>query len=247
MFKNNLKIAWRNLKRQPFFTFLNTFGLAIGMAGGLLLGLYIHEELGNNDMFVDADRIHRVNAELKFGGMENNFAEVSAPMAEAILRDLPEVELTTRFRNIGGVFIRSQDSRSNVREASVAYADSTMFKMLGIKLLYGDARTALAEPNTMVMTQSAAEKHFPMDQALGKTMVLNDDQKNRVSRIIGDLPKNSFLKDRGLFLAMAGYGDAQLAEWGNHNYYTLIKLLPGSKAGDIQGKLQGMVEKYLSP
>src|SRR5690606_25624546 len=77
--------------------------------------------------------------------------------------------------------------------------------------------------------------------------VLNDDQKYRVSGVIEDLPKNSFLKDRGLLLAMAGYGDAQLAEWGNHNYYTLIKLLPGSKAGDIQGKLQGMVGKYLIP
>src|SRR5690606_28899865 len=172
MFENNLKIACRNLKNQPFFTFLNTIGVAIGMAGGLLLGRHIHEELGNNDMFVDADRIHRVNSDLKFGGKQDRLSEVSAPMAEAIMRDIPEVELTTRFRSIGGVMIRSQDSQNNVREGSVAYADSTLFEMLGIKLLYGDAQTALAEPNTLVMTQSAAEKHFPLDQALGKTMVL---------------------------------------------------------------------------
>ncbi|HKL90744.1 MAG TPA: hypothetical protein VJ880_06155, partial [Allomuricauda sp.] len=62
MFKNNIKIAWRSLKKQPFFTFLNIFGLAIGMAGGLLLGLYIYDELSHDTMFADADRIYRVNA-----------------------------------------------------------------------------------------------------------------------------------------------------------------------------------------
>ena len=218
MFKNNLKIALRSLKRQPFFTFLNIFGLAIGMAGGLLLGLYIHDELSNNDMFVDAERIHRVNADLKFGGEENGFSEVSAPMAQAILNDIPEVELTTRFRNIGGVFIRPRDTKSNVREPLVAYADSTLFKMLGIDLLYGDAKTALREPNTLVMTKTAAEKHFPMEQALEKTLMINDHDTYRVTGVMEDPPKNSFLKDRGLFLSMAGYQDAQLAEWGNHNY-----------------------------
>src|SRR5690606_31140259 len=129
MFKNNLKIAWRSLKKQPFFTFINTFGLAIGMAGGLLLGLYIYDELNHDTMFADADRIHRVNADLKFGGVENRFAEVSAPMAQAMLNDIPEVELTTRFRNVGSIFIRPQETESNVKELSVTYVDSTFFKM----------------------------------------------------------------------------------------------------------------------
>src|SRR5690606_10382669 len=106
MIKNHFKIAWRSLKKQPFFTFLNTFGLAIGMAGGLLIGLYIHDELTFNDMFADADRIYRINTDLKFGGKEERLSEVSAPMAQAVMNDIPEVELTTRFRNIGSVMIR---------------------------------------------------------------------------------------------------------------------------------------------
>ena len=65
MFKNHLKIAWRSLKKQPFFTFLNTFGLAIGMSGALLIALYIHDELSYDIMFVDADRIYRINADVK--------------------------------------------------------------------------------------------------------------------------------------------------------------------------------------
>src|SRR6056297_171946 len=108
MFKNNIKIAWRSLKKQPFFTFLNIFGLAIGMAGGLLLSLYIHDELTHDTMFVDADRIYRLNADMKFGGKEEKMAEVSAPMAGAMLNDFPEVELTTRFRSLGSVFIKEE-------------------------------------------------------------------------------------------------------------------------------------------
>lgn len=247
MFKNNLKIAWRSLKKQPFFTFLNTFGLAIGMAGGLLLGLYIYDELSYDTMFADADRIYRLNADMKFGGKEERLAEVSAPMAQAILNDIPDVELVTRFRGVGSVFIRPQDARSNVREASVTYADSTFFNMLGLKLLYGDEKSALVEPNTLVMTKTAAEKHFPVDQALGKTVVLNDQDVYTVTGVVEDLPENSFLKDRGLLLSMAGYEDSRQAEWGNHNYYTLIKLLPGTKVENIQDGLQNMVGKYLIP
>ncbi|MBR9854868.1 MAG: FtsX-like permease family protein [Algicola sp.] len=247
MFKNNIKIAWRSLKKQPFFTFLNVFGLAIGMAGGLLLGLYIYDDLSHDKMFVDAERIYRINTDMKFGGAAEENAEVSAPMAEAMVNDIPQVEMTTRFRSIGGVFIRSQDVRDNVRESQVSYADSTFFDMFGIELLYGDKRTALVEPNTMVITRTAAEKHFPVDQAVGKTLVINDQDIYTVTGVLDDLPKNSIFRDKPLFLAMSGYEDAQLAEWGNHNYFTFIKLVAGTIGADIQDDLQAMVGKYLIP
>ena len=83
MLKNHLKIAWRSLKKQPFFTFLNTFGLAIGMAGALLIGLYVHDELNYDNMFADAERIYRINADVKFGGLPENLSETPEPMAAA--------------------------------------------------------------------------------------------------------------------------------------------------------------------
>ena len=156
MIKNYLKIAWRNLKKQPFFTFLNTFGLAIGMAGGLLISLYIYDELSFDTMFPDTDRIYRLNSDIKFGGMENRFAEVSAPMAAALERDFPQVESTTRFRNLGSMLIRKSNTTVNAKELHAAYADSTLFSMLGLKLLYGDPATALTRPNTLVLARSAA-------------------------------------------------------------------------------------------
>jgi putative ABC transport system permease protein len=84
MLKNHIKIAWRSLKKEPFYTFLNTFGLAIGMAGGILIALYINDELSYDKMFTDADRIYRIDTDIKFGGAEIKATEVSAPMAGAM-------------------------------------------------------------------------------------------------------------------------------------------------------------------
>lgn len=135
------------------------------MAGGLLLGLYIYDDLSHDKMFTDAERIYRINTDMKFGGAAERSSQVSAPMAQAMVTDIPEVEMATRFRGIGSVLIRPQDVTDNVREPQVSYADSTFFKMFGIKLLYGNERTALVEPNTLVMTRTAAEKHFPVDRS----------------------------------------------------------------------------------
>lgn len=247
MFKNQLKIAWRNLKKQSFFSFLNTFGLAVGMAGALLIGLYIYDELNYDNMFADANRIYRINADIKFGGEVTNTPEVAAPMAQALMQDLPQVELATRFRKMGSVLIRKSDDARNIKEAGSTYAETSMFNMLGLDLLYGDTNTALNEPNTLVMTRSMAEKFFPIDQALGKTVEIEVYGTYTITGIMEDMPKNSFLRDRRLFLAMPGYPDAQEGAWISHNYYTLVKMKPETKGEDIHKAMDEMVDTYVIP
>jgi putative ABC transport system permease protein len=247
MFANYFKIAWRSLKRQPFFTFLNTFGLAIGMAGGLLISLYIYDELSFDKTFTDADRIYRVNADVKFGGNAREFAEVSAPMAAAIANDIPQVELTTRFRNRYSMLIKKSDADLNVKESNATFVDDTFFKMFGFDLLYGDKETALKEPNTLILTKTAAEKHFGANQALGKTVVLDNTETYTVTGVIEDMPKNSFLREHNIFMSMSGWEEAKDDEWGSHDFPTFIKLIPSAKAQDIQPALQAMFGKYLIP
>lgn len=247
MLKNYLKIAWRSLKNHPFFTFLNTFGLAVGMAGGLLISLYIYDELSFDKMFADSDRIHRINADIKFGGAAQKSAEVSAPMADAILRDFPQVELVTRIRNRGSALIRKSNTAANTKELHVAFADSTFFRMFGISPIVGDPISALKEPNTLVMTRTAAEKHFGVNDAVGQSLLLNNNDTYTVTGVIDDLPTNSFLRDHTIFMAMSGHEDAQQSEWGSHNYFTFVKLIPGAHIEDIQQPLQGMLGKYLIP
>lgn len=247
MFKNHLKVAWRSLKKQPFFTFLNTFGLAVGMAGGLLIALYIYDELSFDKMFPDSERIYRIDADIKFGGDAQIVAEVSAPMAETMKRDFSQIESVTRIRNIGGNLIRKSGTVKNIKELHTAYADSTFFDMFGLELVYGDKKTALTLPNTLVMTKTAAEKHFNIANAVGQILIMNNDETYTVTGILDDLPTNSYLQNHNIFMAMSGYADAQEAEWGSHNYYTFIKLIPSADIADLKAPIQSMVSTYLIP
>ncbi len=247
MFKNHIKIAWRSLKKQPFFTFLNTFGLAIGISGALLIALYIYDELSYDKMFADADRIHRVNADIKFGGEDRKFAVTPAPMAETIDNDFSEVELTTRFRTRGSALVRKVDSEVNIKEQQATYVDSTFFEMFGIDLLAGDLKTALKLPNTLVLTKTAAEKHFGINEALGQNLLLNNEETYTVTGVIDDLPSNSFLRDHTVFMAMSGYEDSRIVNWGSNNYQTYIKLIPTADIEDIQEPLRGFLGKYVIP
>ncbi|MDT0606362.1 ABC transporter permease [Croceitalea rosinachiae] len=247
MFKNHIKIAWRSLKKQPFFTFLNTFGLAIGMAGALLISLYIYDELGFDKMFADANRIYRIDADIKFGGAEIDAAQSSAPMAATLQRDFPQVESTVRFRDQGSMLLKLDGAKDNIKELQTTYVDSTFFDFFGIKLLAGDIKAALTQPNTLLLTKTAAEKHFEVQNALGQSLVLNNRDTYTVVGVIDDLPKNSFLRDHSVFLAMAALADSRENLWGNTNYYTFIKLLPTVKVEDFQAPLQSVLDNYLLP
>ena len=247
MFKNHLKIAWRSLKKQPFFTFLNTFGLAIGIAGGLLISLYIHDELSYDKMFADADRIHRIHADIKFGGDARNFAVSPAPMAETVQNDFSEVELAMRFRTVGSLLLRKNGTEANIKELGTTYVDSTFFKMFGLNLLRGDVKTALKSPKTLVLTKTAAEKHFDINKAVGQTLILDNDDSYTVTGVIDDFPQNSFLRDHTVFMSMAGYEDSRIVNWGSNNYQTYIKLIPSANVEDIQEPLRGFLGKYVVP
>lgn len=247
MFKNNLKIAWRSLKKQPFFTFLNTFGLAIGMAGGLLISLYVYDELSFDKMFKDADRIFRIDTDIKFGGAEMKSTEAAAPMAAALQTDFPQVESTLRFRDQGSLLLRKSGTENNTKELKVAFADSTLFKMFGIDLLVGEANSALAEPNTLVLTKTAAEKHFGIKNALGQPLLLNNTDTYTVTGVIDDLPQNSFLRNHSVFMALSGYAPAHENNWGSNNFHTFIKLASNAQLEDLQSQLPKMFERYLLP
>ncbi len=247
MFKNHLKIAWRSLKKQPFLTFLNTFGLAIGMAGGLLISLYIYHELSFDKMFADADRIYRIDTDIKFGGAEILSAEAAPPMAGALQRDYSEVENTVRFRNLGSILIRKSGTNANTKEMHVTFADSTVFDMFDIGLLVGDAKTALTEPNTLVLTKTAAEKYFGAIDTMGQSLLLNNTDTYTVNGVIDDLPENSFLRDYTVFMAMAGNPASRENLWGSNNFFTFVKLIPSANIDRFEVKLQDMLEKYMLP
>lgn len=247
MIRNYIKIAFRSLKKQPFFTMINMFGLAIGMAGSLLIALYIYDELSYDKMFADADRIYRIDTDIKFGGSERRSSEAAPPMAAALEQDFAKVESTVRFRDRGSILMRNSEESTNSKERGATFVDSTFFKVFGIELLSGDKETALKEANTLVLTKTVAEKHFGKENAIGKSVVLNNEDTYIVTGVIDDLPKNSFLRDHSVFMAMAGNVASREDIWGSLNFFTFVKLRPDTNLDNFQVQLDGMFEKYMVP
>ena len=247
MFKNYLKIAWRSLKKQPFFTFLNTFGLAVGMAGALLISLYIYHELNYNNSFAEGDQIHRVQVDIKFGGQARAFAVTPPILGSTLVNDFPEVEAYTRFRSWGSILMREEGTLKNVKQNRTVFADASIFDMFGLDLLKGDVTSALTEPNTLVLTRSAAKKHFDLNNAVGQIMVVNNEETYRVVGVIEDFPKNSFLRNHSLLMAMEGLENSKLPEWGSNNFNTFIKLSPESNIKEFHPKLQSIFLSYVVP
>ena len=247
MLKNHIKIAWRSLKKQSFFTLLNIFGLAIGITGALLISLYIYDELSYDKMFADVNRIYRIDTDIKFGGAEMKASEAAAPMAAAMQKDFPQVEQTVRLRSRGSALVRPVGEDANAKETDVAFADASFIEFFGIDIISGDANTALAKPYTLVLTQTAATKHFGKESALGKRLLLNNTDTFTVSGVIEDLPKNSFLRDYSIFMAMEGHPASKEDNWGGNNFYTFIKLIPGANIEEFQKPLLGMLEDYMLP
>lgn len=247
MFKTHYKIAWRNLIRQPFFTMLNTLGLSVGMAGALLIGLYIHYELSYDKMFADADRIYRANIDNRTSGERSIYASVSGPLANVLREDFPHAEMVTRFQHIDGMLIKSAEADENVKEEKMVAVDETFFAMFGIPLLSGNEATALKEKNSIVLTEEAAQKHFAPNEALGKELVLNNDETYLVTGVIEELPNNSFLANHSAFISLSSLEGADSPAWNNWNFPTFVKLSSSDHEADLQSFLSGVTENYLVP
>ncbi len=247
MLKNDLKVSYRSLKKQPFFTFLNIFGLAIGMAGCLLISLFILDELSHDKMFQDADRIYRLKIDNRTAGETTKYAAVSPPLAGTIVRDYPQAELVTRFRGMGSLLLRRVDAEQNVKEDYVAGADSSFLKMFGLTLLEGNTEDVLKEPNTLILTKTAAQKHFGVDKALGQSLMLDNNELYRVTGVMEDLPQNSFLRNYSIFVSIEGFEDSRSIAWNNWNFPTFVKLLPDASEQDFVDYMAGVKERYLIP
>lgn len=247
LIKSDLKVSWRNIKRQPFFTFLNTVGLAVGIAGALLISFFIYDELSFDKMFTDSDRIYRVNIEYKNAGEVNKYAAVSGPLAEVMKQDFPYAELITRFRNTESVQLRRLDSDQDIKENYVVGVDSSFFKMFGLELLSGDSKTALSNPNTLVITTSVAERHFGTQDVLGQSLIMDNDETYVISGVLDDLPKNSFLRNHGIFISLPSFEDAESTSWNNWTFPTFVKLLPSNDSDNLEVFLSGVKDSYLIP
>jgi len=242
MFKNYIKTAFRSLKKNKGFTIINVLGLALGLCVCMLIVFYVLDELGYDKYNTNANRIYRVNNDIKFGGREKSYAESAAPTAAAFLRDFPEIEKMVRFRTWGEYKVRKGDQ--NVQEHGLVYADPDLFSVFTLPMIQGDPKTALVAPNSVVINETTARKYFNSINVVGKSLTLNDSLQFKVTGVIKDLPKQSHFRF-DFFLSMVTLAESKEDNWLSNNFNTYVLLKPGASPQKLEAKFPAMVRKYV--
>lgn len=245
MFKNYFKIAWRNLMKHKTFSFINIAGLSIGIAVSFIILMYVQDELSYDKYNKRADNIARIIFQADINGGKINEGIVMAPVAQTMKKDFPEVQDATRMVNYGTSKITYKDK--SFKDDRFALVDANFFNIFTLPMIEGDAKTALQQPHTVVITKSTAKKYFGREVAIGKTLSLNNNTEvYKVTGVIDNIPANSHFHF-DMFGSMVGWEQAKSDSWMSGNFYTYLLLKPGTDYKVLQAKFPGMVEKYMGP
>jgi putative ABC transport system permease protein len=247
MFKNYIKVAWRNLWKNKVFSIINITGLAAGLACFLLISLFVLDELSFDKFFAKADRIYRINASIRFGGADLNFPLSSDMMAQALKKDYPQVEDYTRVYNSNGSRLVKKGNEY-LDEQNVCYADSTFFRIFDLPVLSGDVKTALNEPSEVVISEKIAKKYFGgVQAAMGKTLETNNSGKPlfKVTAVIRDIPHNAHF-NFDFFFSMKSL-DYPWGHFLSHNFHTYLLLKKGTDYHAFENKFTEYVDRYCLP
>lgn len=218
MFKNYFKTAWRNLKKNKFYTFINIIGLTIGITSCILIGLYITHELSYDKFNKNADRIVRVTMDYGGDGSSEKVAVTGTKAGPQFKRTFPAVEAFCRMVKFSEV-VKHNDKLFD--EKNFLYADSSFFKIFSFKLLQGDANTVLDAPDKIVLTKTTAEKYFGNENAIGKILLLNNNKDYEVTGIVADAPGNSQIQF-DFIASFSSLGASKTEDWWSANYVTYL-------------------------
>ena len=245
MLRNHLTIAWRNLTKYKFYSFINIAGLAFGLAAFLFLLLYVNDELSYDQHHPHAQQTYRVDGDGRIGDQVISTGQSGAPVGPTMKTDFPEVETYCRFRSRGSYLVKY--GNRHYKEEAVVFADSTLFQVFGINLLEGDPLHALAGPNSLVLTQEMAEKYFGIDGAIGKSLLLDNETEYKVTGIIEKIPTNTHF-NYDFLLSMSTLENSRSNEWGSMNFNTYVVVQKGLDVKAFEVKMNDyLITKYFGP
>lgn len=245
MIKNFIKISFRNLWTHKGFSAINIIGLAMGLACFILIAMYVVDELSYDKYNDNADRIYRINSDIRFGGTDLNMAVSADPMGAALKKDYPQVDEYTRlYASSGSKLIKK--GTEFINEARVVHADSTFFSVFTLPAIAGDTKTALNEPNTVVITESAAKKYFGSTDVIGKNVETNENNSlYKITAVIKNVPRNSHF-NYDFFFSMDNV-DYQFGNFLSHNFHTYVLLKPGTDYISFNKNFTQVIDKYILP
>ncbi|MFN7119164.1 MAG: ABC transporter permease [Saprospiraceae bacterium] len=249
MLKNYFKITLRNLRKDKLSSALNIFGLVIGMVGCLLIGLFVRDELAYDRFVPNADRVFRIylNNHGQQGEVRQN--AVSPPIFLAQMKqDFPEIEATTRVLNVFGKPL-FRVGEINFLEEKGIYGEANFLNFFGLKLKEGDPKTALSQPENIVLTETMAKKYFGDEPALNKTIRI-DARDARVTGILEEVPAQFHL-DFNYVVAFSFLNQvvpqARMESWGWQQFFNYIRLKPNVNWQQFDQKLTGFAERHAHP
>lgn len=253
MIKNYITIAFRSMLRSKAYSFINIFGLSVGVACCLMLALYIQDEARYDRHHKDIDQLYRVTSIM--GENTEGMRTTSAPIVWGIKDELPEIEKVTRLVNPPGVaqnLIKYEDKQ--FYESDGYIADSTLFGIFTYNFKEGDPKTALVDANSIVISEAMSTKMFGDESALGKVINVNQGGPAADFRVTGVLSskQNNTHIDAKFFVSMTSSGWAEylrspsvIDQWAGQNFLlSYIKLKPGTNAEDFIPKMNKVFLKY---
>lgn len=188
MLRNYLKVALRNLVRHKAFSFINLLGLSIGMACAVLILFYVRHELSYDQYHAQKDRIFRLVTKVQ-GAAYEAIAKVPGPWGMVAKQDMPEVQEMARFVFINETLVSRGEKR--FYEEGGLYADPTVFEVFSFSLLKGNPKTALTQPNSVIITRDFAKKYFGDEEPLGQRLSFDNRNEYLVTGLMPTIPANS--------------------------------------------------------
>jgi putative ABC transport system permease protein len=230
-------------------------GFALGIAVCLLIAFFIKDELGYDKQYPDVDRIYRIVGEYHLQGQTIKESCFPAPFAKTVKETFPEIEKSGRINatellGAGGIELRRTDQKQSNYEVGMVFADQEFIDLLKFPFVFGDPESALSKPKSMVISKSIADKYFPNQNPVGQLLVINnkDEFTYTVGGVIADISLNSHLKYR-IFLTMESqaFGDGEQSNWLASNYFSYIKVKPGTDIKSLETKFDAITKKYFTP
>lgn len=234
MFLNYLKIAFRNLRKHRAVSFINLFGLTIGLTSCLLIVVYFLDELRYDKYHREPENVYRATAHLKWSGGDIHAALSSAPVAGSLKQKFPEVEYATRIMAEGHESVKIGSQTVNI---SPIFTDNDFFHVLDQKFIEGNPATAMTEPNSIILSESAAKRIFnATTNIVGRTIQYINRPPQKVVGLIKDLPQQSHFTFDAI-----GYLDPKNEDLqgglDNLNLYTYIRLKKGTNIASLQKRI----------
>ncbi len=241
MIKNFFKIALRNIWKRKLFSFINIFGLTIGITCFFLIIVNVRDEFSYDNFHEDKDLIYRVALERIYPDNVVFYAIIPYSLGEAMENDMPEVEDMTRLLGGGGGAIFQYEDQT-YQEENFLFVEPNFFDFFSIPLIKGDPKTVFATQNSILVTREMALKYFGDDDPIGKKLTTPQGEF-LVSGVVENVPKNSHMEFNFL-VPMAVTGIQNQPNYVSFSAYTYVKLRNGVLPGDIETKMPALVAQY---